>query len=420
MEELYAKLSGKFSISTDTRSLKPGDVFFALKGDNFDGGKFVSDALSKGASFVVSENPDMPMDKGVFVPDALAALQEFAKLHRANLNIPIIAITGSNGKTTTKELTRTVLEKKHKVLASPASFNNHIGVPLTILSIKPEHEIAVIEMGDNHEGEIKMLCEIALPTHGLITNIGHDHVGVAGGYEANVRAKLEFFDFSRVRQGDYKTEVFINAEDEFLLTNATGLEKAPYLNGKVLNADDLLQLEIDGQTINTKFIGEYNLDNFRAAFTIGKHFEVPIEDIVAALESYEPKNNRSQKIESGTNTIILDAYNANPDSMKLALENFYKMKSDKKKIVILGDMFELGDFAREEHEKVLTQAESLGYESYFAGETFYNLKGERKNIFQTTDKLIEHLKQNKIENSFVLLKGSRGMALEKILKENLL
>ncbi len=418
LETIYKTFSEKgLSVSIDTRTIKPGDVFFALRGENFDGNKFALEALEKGASFCISENRDMPMDERcLLVNDPLKALQDFALIHRTHLGIPIIAITGSNGKTTTKELTKAVLEKKYKVLASPSSFNNHIGVPLTILSIKPGHQIAVIEMGDNHEGEISMLCDIARPTHGLITNIGRDHIGEAGGYEANVRAKLELYGY----MASSNAKNFLNTNDEKLVQSAVGLENIPYAGGEVISGDDLLEVLIEGKNIKTKFVGEYNLDNFRAAWTIGKTFEVGEDDMVSVLESYEPKNNRSQKIESGTNTIIMDAYNANPDSMKLALENFALMKTDKKKVVILGDMFDLGEFGPEEHQRVLDQAEVLGYESYFAGVEFDKLKGERKNVFKTTSDLIEHLKQNKIENSFVLLKGSRGMALEKILKEGCL
>lgn len=416
LEELYKIFSQKsLNISTDTRKISPGDIFFALKGDNFDGNKFVNEALEKGASFVISENSDMPMDRGVFVPDSTKALQDFARLHRNDLQIPIIAITGSNGKTTTKELVRVVLEKKYKVLASPASFNNHIGVPLTILSIKPDHQIAVLEMGDNHEGEIKMLCEIARPTHGLITNIGRDHIGEAGGFEANVRAKLELYEFFKNSDG----KNFLNTGDERLVSNSRELENINYVDGKVIESNDCLIIEIEEQTAKTKLVGEYNLENIRAAWTIGKHFEVSIEDMISALENYEPKNNRSQKVLTDKNEIILDAYNANPDSMKLALENFAKIRSDKKKIVILGDMFELGSFAPEEHQKVLDLVASFDVESYFAGEEFFKLKKD-ENIFKTTDELIEHLKQNKIENRLILIKGSRGMAMEKVYKENLL
>ncbi len=419
LTELFAIFSEKnLSISTDSRTLKPGDIFWALKGDNFDGNEFVTQALDDGASFVVSENSDMPMDKGVFAPDALAALQEFAKMHRDNLQIPIIAITGSNGKTTTKELARTVLAKKFKVLASPSSFNNHVGVPLTMLSIKQEHEIAVIEMGDNHEGEIKMLCEIARPTHGLITNIGRDHIGEAGGMEANVRAKLELYEYFKNSGGVN----FLNRNDEQLFSNSRELENSEYVPGEIVNSEDLLVLKIDNKEIKTKFVGEYNLSNFQAAFTVGKYFEVPAEDIVSALENYEPTNNRSQKIATEKNIIIMDAYNANPDSMKLALENFAKMKSDKNKIVILGDMFEMGAFAGEVHKEIMALAKSLNFDqTYFAGAEFHSIgKAYGVTTFETTDDLIEHLRQNKIEDSLVLIKGSRGMALEKILKENIL
>ena len=413
LNELYKIFSEKnLNISTDTRKISPGDIFIALRGENFDGGKFIDEAFEKGASFVVSENSDMLMDRSVYATDSLMALQEFAKMHRDSLQIPIIAITGSNGKTTTKELVRVVLAKKYKVLASPASFNNHIGVPLTILSIKPEHEIAVIEMGDNHEGEIRRLCEIARPTHGLITNIGRDHIGEAGGVEANVRSKLEFYEYCK-NSGAIN---FLNKNDEILFQHSYECANEFYVEGKVLEANDYLKVEIDGQEIKTKLVGDYNLDNIRATFTIGRHFEVPVEEIVSALENYEPTNNRSQKVMTEKNEIILDAYNANPDSMKLALENFAKIKTDRKKIAILGDMFELGSFAGEEHQKVLDLVSDLKIESYFAGVEFKKLGVG----FETTGELMEHLKQNKIENSLILIKGSRGMKMEKVLEENIL
>lgn len=416
LEELYKIFSEKsLNVSTDTRKIFPGDIFFAIRGENFDGNKFVAEALEKGASFVVSENSDMPMDKGVYVTDSLEALQEFAQMHRNNLQIPIIAITGSNGKTTTKELTKVVLEKKYKVCASPASFNNHVGVPLAILSIKKDTEIAIIEMGDNHEGEITNLCNIAKPNYGLITNIGRDHIGEAGGMEANIRAKLEFYKYCKASGATN----FLNSQDEMLVSNSGDLQNVSCVSGEIVDSNDLLKIKIDGIEVSTKLLGSYNLDNFRVAWTIGKYFEVPVEDIKNALEDFEPKNNRSQKVVTDRNEIILDAYNANPDSMKFALENFAEIKTDKKKIVILGDMFELGSFAPEEHRKVLDLVKSFGFEAYFAGEEFWKLKKD-ENIFKATDELIEHLKQNKIENSLILIKGSRGMKMEKVLEENLL
>lgn len=432
-------------ISIDTRTLQPGDVFFALRGENFDGNEFVDEALQKGASFVVTENQNAPMDKSILVSGGLAALREFARDYRRTLDIPILAIGGSNGKTTTKELTRRVLERKYKVSASPASFNNHIGVPLTLLSIKPEHQIAVIEIGDNHEGEVTELLEIVRPTHGLLTNIGKDHIGFAGGFEANVRAKLELYKyFSHVKM-DGRDTVFVNADDEKLFAYSSELEKGSnteivkYVPGEVISGEDLLVTKIEGEEIKTNLVGEYNLANLRAAWTVGKYFGVPPEEIKAALESFVPENNRSQKVVTEKNIIVLDAYNANPDSMKLALLNFAKMKSPfERRVAILGDMFELGEFAAAEHRSVMELARETSFENYFVGQEFFALKdgaaetrdmsrvsaAERgsapENFFETTDELIKYLKENKIENAFVLIKGSRGMALEKILKEGLL
>jgi UDP-N-acetylmuramoyl-tripeptide--D-alanyl-D-alanine ligase len=416
LEELYTIFQEKgLTVSTDTRTIVPGSIFFALRGENFDGGKFIDEALQKGASFIVSENPDVPLDRSVFVKDSTKALSDFARLYRNDLPIPVIAITGSNGKTTTKELVRVVLGKKYKVLASPASFNNHIGVPMTILAISPEHQIAVIEMGDNHEGEITNLCSIAQPTHGLITNIGRDHIGEAGGMEANIRAKLELYDYFRNKGGTN----FLNKEGELLLSHSRELTNELYIDGVVLESDGFLKIKIDGEEVKTKCIGDYNLDNFRAAFTLGKFFGVPTHDIISALEQYEPKNNRSQKVVTEKNEIILDAYNANPDSMRFSLESFAKIKTEKEKIAILGDMFELGKFAQEEHQKILDLIARLDLRAYFAGEEFLKLKKD-ESIFKTTEELIEHLKQNKIENSLILIKGSRGMKMEKVLEENLL
>ncbi len=416
LDELYKIfLEKNLNISTDTRKISPGDIFFALRGENFDGNQFINEALEKGASFIVSENSDMPMDRGVFVSDSTKALQDFARIHRDNLQIPIIAITGSNGKTTTKELARTVLAKKFNVLASPASFNNHVGVPMTILAIKPEHEIAVVEMGDNHVGEIAMLTEIAKPNFGLITNIGKDHIGEFGGLENCIKAKLELYDYFKLDGG----QNFLNPHDELLVSHSHELENIEYVDGVVLEGGEYLRVKIGEEVIQTRFVGDYNLENIRAAFTIGKHFGVPADKMAEAIASYEPTNNRSQKVVTDKNEIILDAYNANPESMRLALENFAKIKTDKKKVVILGDMFDMGEYAPEEHQRVLDIVKELKFESYFAGEEFFKLKKD-ENIFRTVDEIIEYLKQSKIENALILIKGSRGMTMEKVYKENIL
>jgi UDP-N-acetylmuramoyl-tripeptide--D-alanyl-D-alanine ligase len=259
------------------------------------------------------------------------------------------------------------------------------------------------------------LCSIAQPTHGLITNIGRDHIGEAGGMEANIRAKLELYDYFRNKGGTN----FLNKEGELLLSHSRELTNELYIDGVVLESDGFLKIKIDGEEVKTKCIGDYNLDNFRAAFTLGKFFGVPTHDIISALEQYEPKNNRSQKVVTEKNEIILDAYNANPDSMRFSLESFAKIKTEKEKIAILGDMFELGKFAQEEHQKILDLIARLDLRAYFAGEEFLKLKKD-ESIFKTTEELIEHLKQNKIENSLILIKGSRGMKMEKVLEENLL
>lgn len=418
--ELYKIFKDKnLSVSTDTRTIVSGSIFFALRGENFNGNLFAKEALEKGASFcVIDESVDVPIGKCVFVANVLGALQDFARMYRGDLVIPVIAVTGSNGKTTTKELIRNILEKKYRVAFSPNSFNNHVGVPLTLLSIKSNDELCVIEMGDNHEGEITELCEIAKPNFGLITNIGRDHIGLAGGYDANIRAKLELYKYFRVHGG----KIFLDEEDELLLKNSEGLETIPYVSGGILEAKDVLVVSIDGKKIETKFVGTYNLQNIRAAYTVGKSFDVSEEDIISTLANFEPKNNRSEKIITDKNTIILDAYNANPTSIELALKSFGEMENSReKKIVILGDMFELGDFAAEEHKKIIDLVQNFHFDqTYFAGEEFFKLGNGAKNFLQTTNDLIEYLRNNKIENSLILIKGSRGMALERLIKENLL
>lgn len=419
LEDLYKIFKEKhLDVSTDTRKINPGDIFFALKGENFDGNEFVKEAIGAGASFVVSENPDFPMDRGVFVKDSLLALQDFAKMYREDLSIPIIAITGSNGKTTTKELVKEVLSQDKKVFASPASFNNHIGVPLSILSIKPEHEVAVIEMGDNHEGEITALCEIAKPTHGLITNIGHDHIGMSGGYEANVRSKLEFYKYITPPLGEKGPINFLNYKDEMLVKESSGLNNVLYVSGEVLPGADKQTFVVDGIEIKTNLFGEFNLDNIRAAFTIGKYFEVDTEKIKKALESFEPKSNRSQIKKTDKNAVVLDAYNANPESMALAIKSFEKM--DGEKMMILGDMFELGQFAEEEHRKIIQIVEKAGIKTFFVGSEFKRLESGVGKFFESREGLVSYLKNENIENKTILIKGSRGMALEKILEENVL
>lgn len=419
LEDLYKIFKEKhLGVSIDTRTINSGDIFFAIRGDNFDGNNFTKEAIARGASFVVAERLDFSTDRGVVVKDTILALQDFSRMHRSDLSIPIIAITGSNGKTTTKDLIHKVLLRGKNVFASPASFNNHIGLPLSILSIKHNHEIAVLEIGDNHEGEITNLCNIAQPTHGLITNIGHDHIGISGSYEANVRSKLELYKFFGSAVGPSSFINFLNDKDPLLLKESKGLNNILYVSGDMAGKSDAPVFIIDDLEIRTNIFGEFNLDNLRAAFTVGKYFGINTKEIKVALESYNPENNRSQIKNTNKNKIILDAYNANPESMSLAIKSFYNMSGEK--IAILGDMFELGVFAKEEHGKIIKLVEELNIPSIFVGNEFKKLEKEVGKFLNNIEELVSYLENNRIENKTILIKGSRGMALERILDKNIL
>ncbi|MBI1769189.1 MAG: UDP-N-acetylmuramoyl-tripeptide--D-alanyl-D-alanine ligase, partial [Bacteroidetes bacterium] len=343
------------------------------------------------------------------------------------LKIPFIAITGSNGKTTTKELIKSILSKKYKTLATIGNLNNHIGVPLTILSVTPDIEIAVIEMGANHIGEIAMLCEIAQPDYGLITNIGKAHIGEFGSFENIVKAKSELYDFIRKKNG----KVFINTENDLLMKNAEGIEKISYGNSEnnfsqceFIEANPNLKVKYENEIISSNLIGKYNFENISAAICIGKYFGIDDKKIKEAIEEYVPSNNRSQAVQTKNNSLILDAYNANPSSMQAALGNFYDMEGENKWL-ILGDMLELGKYETEEHATILKQiAEKKFQNVILVGERFSKAVSELKIsfpnlfLFKTSDELSEKLKSDSpIKNSsLILIKGSRGMKLEKVVE----
>lgn len=413
-------------IATDTRRLEKGSLFFALKGANFDGNAFTSKALEQGCRAVVADDPALKGGQGVLlVKDVLKALQDLANYHRRQLTIPFLAITGSNGKTTNKELIKAVLSKKYKVLATTGNLNNHIGVPLTILSVTNEHEFAVIEMGANHQGEIRELCSIAEPGYGLITNIGKAHLEGFGGEEGVKKGKGELFDFLRQHGG----RVVVNGDDPVLsdmaFTNdkiTFGCKKLYDLIGKDEQQAETVAFRFTTRygekdfkklpVVKTKIFGQYNLNNCLAAACIGVYFKVPESDIIDALENYVPDMNRSQVVTTDRNTVILDAYNANPDSMKAALQNFSKYPADKK-YLLLGDMFELGDFAAEEHQSVLDLARSLNFENViFVGNEFSKLNTSPFPHFKTTPEVVPFLKAQALEGSVVLIKGSRSMKME--------
>jgi len=410
------------SVSIDTRKIESNSLFVAIKGENFDANTFAKEALKKGASYVIIDNENYFIDqRTVLVENSLIALQELAKFHRQFLKLPIIALTGSNGKTTTKELINVVLSKKFRTKATVGNLNNHIGVPLTLLSFNSETEFGIVEMGANHKKEIEFLCEIAKPDFGYITNFGKAHLEGFGGVEGVIEGKSEMYNY--LSQNDKLA--FINLEDKIQVERSKTLKSYSFgINKELANinissiaANPFVQIQFSNLVIQTHLIGLYNANNINAAVTIGKYFGVDDIAIKEALESYIPENNRSQLITKGTNQIILDAYNANTSSMAVAIENFLQLDNSNK-IMILGDMFELGNESPQEHKAIVN---SLLYSKevtfYFVGKEFYNNKTETANFhfFETFETFSEHLQASKIDNSSILIKGSRGMALERTL-----
>ena len=415
------------TICTDTRNISEGCLFFALKGENFDANTFAEKALNQGAAFAVIDNPEYLInDQCILVDDVLSALQNLARYHRKQLNIPVIGLTGSNGKTTTKELVNAVLAEKYQSFATKGNLNNHIGVPLSVLSIKDETEIAVIEMGANHQKEIAFLCDIALPTHGLITNIGMAHLDGFGGFEGVKKGKAELFDYLRQADGI----AFINVDNPFIveISEAAGLDKMicygaggdVLISGKLLQSDPVLSLrwtkESASYEVKTQLTGAYNFENILAAISIGSFFGLTPDQVNNGLANYSPKNNRSQLTKTEHNTVICDFYNANPSSMSAALNNLSAMEAANK-VAIIGDMFELGQEAAEQHEKIATQAELAGFKTLILiGKYFYALKESHNALFFSSPKEAMYwLENNVVKDSLVLLKGSRGMALEQLL-----
>ena len=419
--ELYQKYLETGKVSTDTRQITSGSVFFALKGPTFNANEFAEEALVKGASYaVVDDKKFLINDRCILVEDGLKALQELARYHRSQIKIPVLGLTGSNGKTTSKELVRDVLSKKFKALATKGNLNNHIGVPLTILSIDASHEIAVIEMGANHVGEIASLCAIANPTHGFITNIGKAHIGTFGGFENIIRGKSELYHHLLTQGGS----VFINSRNP-ILANMAKRFKSPlfypaagdYYHCEILSADPFVIIQAEnGEKITTQIIGSYNFENIAAALCIGKYFGVEALAANRAIADYGPGGMRSQVIKKDSNIIILDAYNANPSSMEAAIVNLSDMKAERK-VAILGDMYELEGEAEKEHVQIgailkesrITEAWLCGPLMKAALKTFPQAKH-----FETKDELNRALKSNPITDAVILVKASRGMALEKV------
>ena len=421
LSQLYSLFRNYPHVTTDSRKASAGTIFFALKGDNFNGNQFAGAALQQGCSYaVIDEEQYYTSETCILVKDCLTALQELAKYHREQLSIPFIAITGSNGKTTTKEFVKNVLSKKYKVWATTGNLNNHIGVPLTILAITSDIEIAIIEMGANHIGEIAMLCEIAQPNYGLITNIGKAHIGEFGNLEAIVKAKTEMYHFLRKKGG----KIFINSSDELLMSNASGVEQITYgthqkdfCSCRLVGSDPFLKVGYESEIISSQLIGNYNFENIAAAICVGKYFGVESGKIKEAIEEYVPSNNRSQILKTKSNTLLLDAYNANPTSMEAAIRNFLEAKLPNK-IVILGDMRELGTFSKEEHEKIFQLVQKNDFiKVILVGSGFYEVAQKSSFLlFKNSENAAEWLKANPITNASILIKGSRGIKMEKVVE----
>ena len=412
--ELYQLYTQNYLVDTDTRTIRQDTLFFALKGANFNGNTFAEKALEVGASYaVIDEAEYKTSDKTILVDDVLKTLQKLANYHRNQLDIPFIGLTGSNGKTTTKELIHAVLKTQLKTSATSGNFNNHIGVPLTLLAIQPDTEMAVVEMGANHQKEIAFLSSICEADFGYITNFGKAHLEGFGGVEGVIKGKSELYDFLRVND---KT-AFVNPEDAIQVEKTKDIDSILfYENMHFVSDQPFVNIQVDETLIQSHLVGAYNYNNIAIAVTIGKHFGISLENIKLAIENYVPKNNRSEILKKGSNTIILDAYNANPSSMEVALKSFAKAEGEHK-VVILGDMFELGEDSAKEHQAIADLTIALGFnQSYFIGEHFAQIKTSGQQ-FSTFEDFAEFMKANTtLSDASILIKGSRGMKLERTLE----
>ena len=415
ISDLYKIFLKYPKVSTDSRNIDKDCIFFSLSGPNFDGNKFAKQALDKGALYAIVSNEKYALNnKYIVVENTLTTLQDLAKFHRNKLKIPFIAITGTNGKTTSKELIYNCLQKSLSTCYTKGNLNNHIGVPLTILTITKEHQIAIIEMGANHIGEIKLLCEITQPNYGVITNIGLAHLEGFKSLEGIQRAKKELYDYIKLSNGS----IFINNEDKFLNIISTDIKRISYgksgdVAGNIASSIPFININYKGTIINSNLSGNYQFDNIMLSICIAEYFQIKYVDIVKAISEYTPSNNRSQIIKTSNNKILLDAYNANPSSMKAAIDSFASDKNSNK-ILILGDMFELGDYSSEEHKKIVELAKRTKIKSFFIGKNFKYHNTE--NSYDTIENFIKNLEENPILDCFIFIKGSRGITLEKLVK----
>lgn len=419
IEKIYQYYSQKYLVSTDSRKIEEGCVFVALKGERFDGNDFAYQVAQENiASCVIADRKDLPHHERLFiVDDSLAALQELARLHRKKCNIPIIGITGTNGKTTTKELTAAVLSKKYNLIYTQGNFNNHLGLPLTVLRIKPDTEMAVVEMGANHPNEIAHLCTIADPDFGIITNIGKAHLEGFGSFEGVVKTKNELYDFIRNKNG----RLFVNRDNELLMNLSNGIDSNTYgkdnnadIKASIVSSNPYLIINWEGNEIKTNLVGDYNFENVMAAISAGCHFNIEKSLIIEALENYTPTNNRSQFIKSEKNEIVMDAYNANPVSMSHAIKNFRNISSENT-LLILGDMRELGKDSEKEHQVILSLIKELEFKNVIlVGEEFKKTAGTDFTTFTNVEELLAFINDNDISGKKILIKGSNGIHLEKI------
>ena len=419
--DLYDLFIHNPQITTDSRNCPKGSIFFALKGDKFDGNQYAGKALASGCVYAVIDNPDYYIgERTILVDNVLKTLQQLAHHHRKVLGLPIIGITGTNGKTTTKELLAAVLSTKFNLLYTEGNFNNHIGVPLTLLRLTHDHEMAVIEMGASHPGDIKELVDIVHPNYGIITNVGRAHLEGFGSFEGVIRTKGELYDYIRRSKG----KIFIKKENEYLQSIAKGIEQITYGNGddafasgQVVSCDPFLVFNWKQQgklhTVETHMIGSYNLDNVLAAVAVGRFFKIPAERISRAIAAYEPTNNRSQFKKTDNNELIIDAYNANPSSMKVALDNFITMPVQPKAI-ILGDMRELGPTSDEVHAEVVEQIKKGQFDKVFLCGEHFSKVGKEFSPFATTEAMVEELRKQPLKGYHILIKGSPSMGLEKL------
>ena len=419
--DLYDLFIHNPQITTDSRNCPKGSIFFALKGDKFDGNQYAGKALASGCVYAVIDNPYYYIgERTILVDNVLKTLQQLAHHHRKVLGLPIIGITGTNGKTTTKELLAAVLSTKFNLLYTEGNFNNHIGVPLTLLRLTHDHEMAVIEMGASHPGDIKELVDIVHPNYGIITNVGRAHLEGFGSFEGVIRTKGELYDYIRRSKG----KIFIKKENEYLQSIAKGIEQITYGNGddafasgQVVSCDPFLVFNWKQQgklhTVETHMIGSYNLDNVLAAVAVGRFFKIPAERISRAIAAYEPTNNRSQFKKTDNNELIIDAYNANPSSMKVALDNFITMPVQPKAI-ILGDMRELGPTSDELHAEVVEQIKKGQFDKVFLCGEHFSKVGKEFSPFATTEAMVEELRKQPLKGYHILIKGSHSMGLEKL------